>query len=173
MNKKYTIIEIVADYIYLALIGKKIDLQRYIQQINNDNLIYIISRIDISISFKLDYLERKYGKIIVDDGIERAQSYIYAQHQLIDIKHKNIKNINKYFNNKYMLLCLEKINDYYILKFPKLELDDEDDPEKIISNWIENSIKSKYCCDIKKSMKPVSLVGLNDEILVYTAKLYY
>jgi hypothetical protein len=167
-EKKSTVIEIVADYLYLALIGKKCDLERYIKEIKKDNdLNYLVTRVDISISFKINQLEKQFGKIIIDDGIERAQSYIYAQCKIINNKKYN----DKYIDKKYMLLCLEKHTDYYLLKFPKLDLVDDDDPEKIICNWIQCNNSMANINNIKKSMKPISLVGYNDEILVYTAKI--
>jgi hypothetical protein len=153
----YNVIEIVADFIYLAIIGEKINIQNYIDSlIKKDNTYYFISRINVSVSFKADKLQRKFGKIIIDEGIERAQSYICAKHNS---------------QNKYMLICLEKHESYYILKFPKLHLVDNDDPEKIICNWIINNTSDPLKKSIQKSIKPISLVGFNDEILVYTAKI--
>ena len=157
----YNVIEIVADFIYLAIIGDKINIQNYISNIiKKDNTYYFISRINVSVSFKADKLQRKFGKIIIDEGIERAQSYICAKH--------NSKS-------KYMLLCLEKHETYYILKFPKLNLIDNDDPEKIIFNWIIDNTSELFINSLQKSLKknikPISLVGFNDEILVYSAKI--
>ena len=70
-----------------------------------------------------------------------------------------------------MLLCLEKYESHYVLKFPKLNLADNDDPEKIICNWIINNTIKTLNESLKKTIKPISLVGFNDEILVYSAKI--
>ena len=56
-----------------------------------------------------------------------------------------------------------------ILRFPKIDLT-EDDPEKMIIDWIKKYYG--FVPDImKNTIKPLSLVGLDDEILVYSAKI--
>ena len=64
-----------------------------------------------------------------------------------------------------MLMMIE--ND--VLRFPKIDLLEED-PEKMIIDWIKK-YNGQVPDIIKHTIKPLSLVGLDDEILVYSAKL--
>ena len=56
-----------------------------------------------------------------------------------------------------------------ILRFPKIDLIDED-PERMIIDWIKkhNGVLPVH---IKKTIKPLSLVGYDKDILVYMAKI--
>ena len=58
----------------------------------------------------------------------------------------------------------------HTLSFPKMELNDDGDPEKTIFDWIK-SHTVKIPKSIKKTLKPITLVGTNDEILVFSAML--
>ena len=52
------------------------------------------------------------------------------------------------------------------------EIAPEEDPEKMIMDWIKKY--NGFVPDIMKhTIKPLSLVGLDDEILVYSAKLWW
>lgn len=168
-NEKNNVIEIIADYIYFVITGDKkelIQLKEILEKKDSESK-YIVSRLDIPISFKFKKIEKIFNtKLNIDNGIESAQSYALAQEQFIFYKLMNKKKIDFESSNdkpKYMLMV---INDN-ILRFPKLELNDEDDPEKIILEWINN--KKIENNNLKKSIKPISLVGFDNEILVYTA----
>ena len=182
MSEKCTIVEIIADFIYFVIIGEKdqlIELSKAFQK-NDKNKTFIITKLNIPISFKHDYWENEFGKkIIFDSGIESAQSYAIAQEQFIfsslrkksatDGKNIVTKSKNKHIESiedKYMLLILEN----NILNYPKLELNDDDDPEEIILLWLKKTYGS-IPKNIKKSIKPISLVGYDDDILVYVASL--
>jgi hypothetical protein len=169
-NKNTNIIEIIAEYIYLVIIGDKATLKNFAinlkKNINNNDINFIITRLDIPILFEYDNITQNTKKILkLDNSIESAQSYAYAQESFILTKEKKITN--KKHNNKdnYMLMMIE--ND--ILRFPKIDLVEED-PEKMIMDWIKKY--NGFVPDIMKhTIKPLSLVGLDDEILVYSAKL--
>ena len=82
-NKKCTIIEIVADYIYFVMTGTQFEIEDYCkilkEKYNNDSTDFLSLRIDIPISFSCDKLEKQYGEIIIENGTESAQSYAFAQ----------------------------------------------------------------------------------------------
>jgi hypothetical protein len=59
--------------------------------------------------------------------------------------------------------------DDNILRFPKIDLIDED-PEQMIIDWIKKNYGS-VPEHLKKSIKPLSLVGYDNDILVYSAKI--
>lgn len=172
-----TIIEIVADFIFFVVIGSNDEIKNYIKNIKNKNAnnIYISLKIDVPIVNEIKKLEKKYiKKITIESGSESAQSFAFAQDSYI-IKNKNVSTdmLNK---KTFMLMVLESIDDSskMILKFPKLELHDDDDPEVVVMNWVsymhntKNSITIK---NIKKTIKPITLVGYKNDILVYTAKI--
>ena len=168
-KNKQTIVEISADYIYFVIIGKKENLKEFSQKIqkycNQDIKKFIITRLDIPILFKYDKIKKYNNNIeLIDIGIESAQSYAFAQEQFIFPK-QNKKFKENDTNINYMLMVV----DDNILRFPKIDLIDED-PEKMIHEWIK-----KNCGylpeEIKKTIKPLSLVGYNNDILVYSAKI--
>jgi hypothetical protein len=174
-NKKYTIIEIVADYIYFVITGTQNEIEDYCKILSKKqpSCEFICMRIDIPISFGIEKLENKYGPIMIENGSESAQSYAFAQESYI-IKNKN-DLFESMFNTKitHMLMVLENNSNNENskkIRFPKLELHDQDDPEEVVLEWVKES--SGYISkSLKKTIKPISIVGYNDDILVYTAKI--
>jgi hypothetical protein len=175
-SKKCTIIEIVADYIYFVMMGTHTEIEQYCKLLSkktnnySNDIKYISLRIDIPISFACEKLEKNYGKIFIETGTESAQSYAFAQDSYI-IKNKN-NSLDSMFNNKitHMLMIIEDVNGIKKLKFPKLELHDQDDPETVVLEWIKE-MGGYIPKTVKKTIKPISIVGYNDDILVYSAKL--
>ena len=173
-NKKCTIIEIVADYIYFVMTGTQFEIEDYCKilknKYNNDSIDFISMRIDIPISFSCDKLEKENGEIIIENGTESAQSYAFAQDSYI-VKNKT-ETYDSMFNNRrtHMLMILEKDGNTRKLKFPKLELHDQDDPEEVVLDWVKE-FGGNIPKSLKKTIKPISIVGYNDDILVYTAKI--
>lgn len=173
-DKNINVIEIIAEYIYLVILGEKEELNIFINKIknniNNNKINFIITRLDIPILFEYDNIQNNSNnKLKLAYSIESAQSYAYSQESYILSKTKKNNKINDNNLNeskcKYMLMMI----DDDILSFPKIELID-DDPEKMIFDWIK-----KYSGvipeSVKKTIKPLSLVGLDDEILVYSVKI--
>ena len=175
-NKKYTVIEVVADYIYFVITGTLHSLNKFINKVDN-NKKYIPVRIDIPLAYAGEKLEKEYDiKIIIEEGTESAQSFAFARHSFIH--NKTNSNDDSFNNSTYMLIELESENDSdsdnYKLKFPKLELQDDDDPEEVLIKWAKSSYNldiSKFINNMKKTIKPITLVGYNEDILVYTAKI--
>ena len=172
-NKKCTIIEIVADYIYFVMTGTQLEINEYCKTLKNkynNNYDYISIRLDIPISFTCDTLEKNYGKIFIESGSESAQSYAFAHDSYI-IKNKN-ESVETLFNGKrtHMLMVLENDGINKRLRFPKLELHDQDDPEEVVLEWVKDTT-GYIPKTLKKTIKPISIVGFNDDILVYTAKI--
>jgi hypothetical protein len=168
-NEKNNIIEIIADYIYFVITGEKKELEELKLKLeeHDSESKYLICRLDIPISFRFNKIQKLHNqKLTIDMGIESAQSYALAQEQFIFYKFMNKKKIDLHVDDlkpKYMLM---QVNEN-ILRFPKLELNDEDEPEKLIMEWINN--KNINNNNLKKTIKPISLVGFDNEILVYTA----
>jgi len=171
-----TIIEIVADFIFFVVIGSNDDIKNYIKNIKNKNPndIYISLKIDVPIVNELKKLELQYKKKIgIESGSESAQSFAFAQDSyIIRSRNKPTDILNK---KTFMLMVLENIdNSKMVLKFPKLELHDDDDPEVVVLNWvssIHSTTNSVILKNIKKTIKPITLVGYKNDILVYTAKI--
>lgn len=170
INKNTNVIEIIAEFIYLVIIGDKATLKNFAlnlkKNINDTNIQFIITRLDVPILFEYDKIIENSKKILkIDNSIESAQSYAYAQESFILTKERKISNKNNNTKENYMLMMIE--ND--VLRFPKIDLVEED-PEKMIMDWIKKY--NGYVPDIiKHTIKPLSLVGLDDEILVYSAKI--
>ena len=175
-NKKYTVIEVVADYIYFVITGNLNTLNKFINKLDS-NKKYMPVRIDIPLAYAGEEIEKEYNiKIIIEEGTESAQSFAFARHSFIH--NKTNSNDDIFTNSTYMLIELEldTDNNNYKLKFPKLELQDDDDPEEVLLKWAKSSYNldsynSKFIANMKKTIKPITLVGYNEDILVYTAKI--
>ena len=174
-NKKYTIIEVVADYIYFVITGTQNSLNKFIKKLDSKHN-YLPLRIDIPLASAIEKIEQQHDiKIIIEEGTESAQSFAFARHSFI---HNKTNSTDDSFNNStYMLIELEpddNDNNHYKLKFPKLELHDDDDPEEVLIKWAKSSSNLNMCKiinNMKKTIKPITLVGCNLDILVYTAKI--
>lgn len=176
-NKKYTVIEVVADYIYFVITGSFNSINKFIDNISSNKKLvdrkFIPVRIDVPLAFSTDKLEKMHNiKIIIEEGAESAQSFAFARHSFI---YNKTNSQEDFFNGStYMLVELEILDnnneDYYKLKFPKLELQDDDDPEEVLLKWVKHN-GCKVSSNMKKTIKPITLVGCNEDILVYTAKI--
>ena len=171
-NKKCTIIEIVADYIYFVITGTKNEINSYCKLLGLKcpTKKFISMRIDIPIAFYCEKMEKKGNIINIESGTESAQSYAFAQQSYI-IKNKsdklNTNNTNTNNNGRSHMLMIIEDNR---LMFPKLDLLDDDDPEEVVFKWL-TQMNGDIPKMIKQTIKPISLVGFNEDILVYTAKL--
>ena len=121
-------------------------------------------RINIPIAFYCEKMKKNGTRIEIESGSESAQSYALAQQSYIVKNKSDIQSNN--IGRTHMLMIIE--NNY--LMFPKLDLHDDDDPEEVVFNWI-TQMYGDVPKMIKDTIKPISLVGFNEDILVYTAKL--
>ncbi len=169
-ERNTSIVEIMAEYMYLVIIGEKNDLKELVNNLKSnvydDKKKFIITRLDIPILFEYDKIRSISQKeLIVDMGIESAQSYAYAQEPFILPRQNKKKILKMDHTENYMLMII----DDNILRFPKIDLTEED-PEKMIIDWMKKyngSVPEKFI----KTIKPLSLVGFDDEILVYSGKI--
>jgi hypothetical protein len=171
-SKNCTIIEIVADYIFFVITGTQTEIEEYSRTLTKkyNNTVKCISlRIDVPISFACEKLEKNYGVITIENGAESAQSYAFAQDSYI-VKNKSNVLESMFSKRTHMLMMLEDDGKNKKLKFPKLELHDQDDPEEVVLDWVKE-VGGYVPKGLKKTIKPISIVGFNDDILVYTAKI--
>jgi hypothetical protein len=160
MNKETTII--AADYMYLIFLGREEIIDKIINKLNNDKkTLYIkyeisnpcINLIDDNEIRKIISSE-KY--IIIDEGVETAQCLTYA-----DISSNND-------STKMMIMMLIDNGSYYKLSFPILQLDEEENPDKLVSKWlISHNISKSDISNI--TIRPVQIVGTDHDILVFSA----
>jgi hypothetical protein len=111
----------------------------------------------------IDNVNKKY--ILMDEGVESAQCLTYADITSGDMvilkgKHNSSKILT-------MMMVLNKYDTYYKLSYPILQLDEEENPDKLISKWlkdhnIENIVK-------ELTIRPVNIVGSEHDILVFIA----
>jgi len=193
-NDKLTTI-IAADYMYLIFLGSNIIIDKIIKKLNkkvdvrydcdkayktysriyktnkvkqiyvkcelNNPCISLLEDDDIRCIIENNYNDNK-KYIILDEGIETAQCLTYAD---ISSNETLLKGGN--ISNLMMLMVLLEDNSYLKLSYPILQLDEEENPDKLISKWLkENNIE-----DIVKELiiRPVNIVGNEHEILVFSA----
>ncbi len=108
--------------------------------------------------------QKKY--VILDEGIEAAQCLTYADISSMEI---SSKNKNTPVAKTFMLMAMTSYDTHYKLTFPILQLDEEENPDKLIGKWLnDHDIED----EIKELMiRPVNIVGNEHEILVFTAHI--
>ena len=170
---------IVADFMYLVIIGPIDIIDKVTETINNKNMLSIPIETPCAELLLMDkikhiiYQDAK-KRILVDqhddqqfedqintikkyaifgEGVESAQCLVYAD---------GYRDLNM-----LMEITDEKTN--FKISFPIIQLDEEITPDVLISNWIiENKIQH-LINDI--TIRPVSIVGNGNDILVFIAQI--
>lgn len=172
IDNQISVIEITADYLCLIILGDKKSIDDLSMKLNVDkknNTEYISVKIDCPSATKCNELIKnlngitdidnfdinKIKNVIIDDGVETAQCYTYAE---------------GYNSQSYMLMSIIENDNEYILGYPKFELNDEEDPELIVEDWFKKKIK-KLPSGFRKNMKLITVVGINTNILVLATKI--
>ena len=134
IDNQVTVIEITADYLCLVVLGDKSSIENLISDMKNtipQNIQYIAVKIDYPSANKCYELTKSLNngidieesdtanikKVIIDDGVETAQCYTYAE---------------GYHSQLYMLMNITEQDNSYVLGYPKFELNDEEDPEDVL-----------------------------------------
>jgi hypothetical protein len=187
MDEKGTTI-ISADYMYLIFLGNKNIISKIVNKLNiaennkstkyknikiaNKN-IYIMTElsnpcIDILETEQIKNIlstNKKY--IIMDDGVETAQCLTYA-----DISESDSYNLKRKIkinaDDLMMIMVLFPSDTHYKLSYPILHLDEEENPDKLVSKWLSDHDISKADVSVV-SIEPVKIVGKEHDILVFSA----
>lgn len=165
MEENITVIKISAEYLYLITIGNKSQIDLLINNMNlhsknNTEKYYSLKTHDSISSFcnilnKSNDIISSKKHVIIDDGIEPAQTYSYA---------------DRTSSNLYMLMLLTEHEDNYVLSFPKFELNNEKDPDEQIESWFKNKA-NRIPKGLFKNLKVITVVGNNSNILVMSTRL--
>lgn len=97
-----------------------------------------------------DYISSK-KYYVMGEGVETAQCHTYGEG----------------YTNVSMLIEIEDDTEYFTITFPILNLDDEVNPEDLISNWILKNNLSHVADNL--NIRLVNMVGTNHDILVFAA----
>jgi len=172
MNDDITVI--TADYMYLVIIANTDKLEDILCELNfrlsnNRRCKYMSICIDFPVAcinyteiydmFR-EYYPDKLRSILIDkcikfgEGVEPAQTLTFAE---------------GYNKSYHILLEIEDTDTDIFVRFPKLNLEDETEPEKLISSWV-NANNLEYVMD-KLIIRPVNIVGSDNEILVFAARI--
>ena len=164
MEDHMTIFEINPEYLYLIILGDKNSIKKIIHDMDNSEMTsdckYFAIKIDDPLANKCDELLQKSDEfnkpIIIDDGTETAQCHTYAE---------------GYNKNMYMLATLRENDKYFVLGYPKFDLDESENPEIVVEEWFDKRMKKKSS-SLKKNMRFVTVVGERTNILVMTTKIH-
>jgi hypothetical protein len=176
-DNQVTVIEITADYLCLVVLGDKSSIENLISDMKNtcraeDKTEYIAVKIDCPSANKCYELTKslnngidienisisdlnKIKNVKIDDGVETAQCYTYAE---------------GYHSQLYMLMRITEDENSYILGYPKFELEDDEDPELLVEDWFRQRTK-KIPGGLRKNMKLITVVGADTNILVIATKI--
>lgn len=147
---------LIADYIYILFVGPDNIITQFCEKLNDN---YIKHKLDIP-CVEILYSDTKYlDKIfIIDEGVETSHCLTYAE------------IISEYKNTDPELMLLLKINNmhtHYNLSFPIIQLEKEEKPEILISEWLKKNNVNNL---IKKiNIRPIDIVKNKNSILVFLA----
>lgn len=117
---------------------------------------------DNEISDKDIDVNKKY--VTPDEGVETAQCLTYADVSCNDaIISKRRTNVN----NLMMLMVMIDTDSHYKLSFPILQLDEEENPDKLISKWLKDHTLDELVREL--TIRPINIVGNDHDILVFAA----
>jgi hypothetical protein len=166
-NNNIVEIEITADKLCYTIIGTKQELQLFINSMikQENNKIYIIAKLIVPVSNIADEESINRNIIInVNKDVEYIQCSI-----MCDCKLSEEKKI-------YSLMYIEKdkLTNSYYLKYPEIELNNGNDPEKIIIHTINNLFDSPHqplLHMIEKNLKLIDITGKNEDVLIYSTRI--
>jgi hypothetical protein len=146
------VIEISAESIYFIIIGRDDDIDMFINKISRHDKHYLSIPMNIPIANECDNLQNIYNKTItIDSSTEAAQFYAVSE---------------GYFDGFYMIMTMKNNK----IDFPKIIINDsfKGSARSAIISWI----KKNYGSMPKNiNIKPLTIVGLDENILVYVAAL--
>jgi hypothetical protein len=164
---------IKTEFLFLIIIGQKNVMEQLVDIINNNDEKgekYILTKINCPSSYRSLELMKELNNIddfellnsntqksvIIDDGLEFSQGYVYAD--------------GEYNDNHYILqVVIDNVN-HYVLKFLKFPLEEDDNPELIIEEWFKCKL-GKIPSSIKKTIKLITVAGQKSDILVISSEL--
>jgi len=143
--------------------------EEYIQKILTDDAIKQIEKLrlkdknnnKIILESEIDGY-KKYIKL--DEGVETAQCLTYADVSSNDIAASKRKTPT---SKLMMMLDIVKNDSYYTLSLPVLQLDEEENPDKLISKWLKDHNLKNIVREL--TIRPVHIVGNEHDILVFSA----
>lgn len=176
---------IAADYMYLIIIGDEKTISKMVSKLNQEskknnlNKQFIINRIDSPCAEILD------GTDVQNILIKEAKKSIKEQNNIKTVTDTDIDIYKKYivfdegvetaqcltyaegYKNNFMLMEIVNENTCHKITFPVLQLDEEVNPDELISTWIVDNNVSDIAKDL--TIKPVNIVGTEHDILVFAA----
>jgi hypothetical protein len=178
---------VAADFMYLVILGDSDIIDNIATEMNkeatNNNTNKIYKSIDIDI--QVDYLPEtpEFQDILMSDVNKRIELQLPRSIQSSDSD--DLQNSKKYFVmgegvetaqcytcgegyvNVNMLIEIEAKSEHFTITYPVLNLDDEVNPEDLISSWIINNNISHVADNLH--IRLVNMVGTNHDILVFAA----
>jgi len=163
---------IKTNYLFFIIVGKKNIIEQLVLLLNNSNnnqqfisapILYPSSKTSIELMQKLNNIKDinlldsdTHKPVILDDGVEYSQAYICAN--------------DNYTNEHHFLQVIIDAKNYFLLSFPKFELNEDDNPENIIEDWLKSKLK-KISSSFKKTIKLITVTGIKSNILVMSGEL--
>jgi hypothetical protein len=155
------IIEIYADYIYYAIAGDKENIDELANLLNKTNIEnyieYFSFKTIVPLAKQKSILEKnKKINIKLETIVEEAQAHTYY---------------NYTFSDSYILVCLKKINNKYILTFPRFIMVDGDNPERGLIDEFKRLTNNKLNPMVENTIKPIAIMGKNKNTVLYFSYL--
>lgn len=147
-------IELDANFVYYVIVGTKKILEKYTNTEYTDKILMSVP-IDKPLSLLCNTLKEKMNiDVNIAMSVESTQCFLL---------------MNNVYDNMNMLIVFEN-NKVPTLTFPKFSLQTGDNPEKVCLSCIKSEYQITPTKEIKKSINPLTIVGMDDEILVMVSK---
>lgn len=162
---------VAADFMYLVILGDEDIIDRLTEAMNNNSLLNENNNriyASVPIDQQVDYLpesdefqkmlrsdaddtrsDKKY--FVMGEGVETAQCYTCGEGYV----------------NANMLIEIEEGTENFTIRYPILNLDDEVNPEDLISSWVINNKVTNVIDNL--NVRLVNMVGTKHDILVFAA----
>jgi hypothetical protein len=141
----------------------------HILEILRNDAIDNIKKIKKNIKLNIDEISeqdidvnKKY--VTPDEGVETAQCLTYAD---VSCNDTTISKRKTNINNLMMLMVIVDTDSHYKLGYPILQLDEEENPDKLISKWLKDHSLEDLVREL--TIRPINIVGNDHDILVFAA----
>jgi hypothetical protein len=183
---------VAADYMYLVILGDSNIIDKIASAMNEEarkndtNKIYISTNIDTQVDYLPESLE--FQRILIKDALQSSNKNgrrSSLSETISDSFSDDSQSNRKYFVmgegvetaqcytcgegyvNSNMLIEIEKGDENFTIMYPVLNLDDEVNPEDLISSWVINNNITHIADNL--NIRLVNMVGTDHDILVFAA----
>jgi hypothetical protein len=188
---------VAADYMYLVILGDVDIIEDIVCAMNENaqnkksNKLYVSSDVDTQIDYlpettkfqrilDINIEQRRIELLQYSDDMKISNNYEFEYNEKADetshrkyfVMGEGIETAQCYtcgeeYTNARMLIEIEERDEHFTITFPILNLDDEVNPEDLITAWVVDNNIAHVADNL--SIRLVNMVGTDHDILVFAA----